>query len=301
LNALLDVPGLERKRRVIIVPDGDLHRLPFEALATPARVRLLESHAVSYSPSAMALYLIRRRPETIRENAVLAVAASPDSLPGTGTADFGKVARGIYDVDGAALPSLPAAKAEAQMAVETMPSPANRLLTGAESTEAALKNLPLKAFGIAHFATHGLLSSAFPERSALALRPGEQEDGFLQAREILNLDLRASLVTLSACNTGSGRLFGQDGVSSLVRPFLASGARAVVANLWTADDAFSLALMTEFYRGLADGKLKVVALQQAKLALIRKYGKAAPPKLWSGFVLFGEGGEAVLAKKQESD
>lgn len=187
------------------------------------------------------------------------------------------------------------------MAVETMTSPANRLLTGAESTESALKQLPLKSFAITHFATHGLLSSTFPERSALALRPGGQEDGFLQAREILNLDLRASLVTLSACNTGTGRLFGQDGVSSLVRPFLASGARAVVANLWTADDSFSLALMTEFYRELANGKPKVVALQEAKLALIRKFGKSATPKLWSGFLLFGEGSEPVMAKKQETD
>lgn len=302
LNELLDVPGLDRKSRLIIVPDGDLHRLPFEVLATPTGSRLLESHAVSYSPSATALYLIRRRPQRAGGTAVLAVAASPDALPEEGSLNFGKVTRGVYDVDGAALPGLPAAKAEALMAVETMPSSANRLLTGAESTEAAVKSLPLKTFGVAHFAMHGLLSSSFPERSALALRPGKQEDGFLQAREILNLDLRAALVTLSACHTGTGRLFGQDGVSSLVRPFLASGARAVVANLWTADDAFSLSLMTEFYRGLAAGKPKVVALQQAKLALIRKYGKAAPPKLWSGFLLFGEGSEAVLfPKKQESD
>jgi CHAT domain-containing protein/tetratricopeptide (TPR) repeat protein len=301
LNELLRIPGLETKKRVIIVPDGDLNRLPFEALTTPAATRLLESHAVGYSPSATALYLIRRRPQPAAQNAVLAVAASPDVQPGQGAAEFGKVTRGVYDVDGAALPSLPAAKAEAQMAVETMTSPANRLLTGAESTESALKKLPLKSFAVTHFATHGLLSSTFPERSALALRPGGQEDGFLQAREILNLDLRASLVTLSACNTGTGRLFGQDGVSSLVRPFLASGARAVVANLWTADDSFSLALMTEFYRELANGKPKVVALQEAKLALIRKFGKSATLKLWGGFLLYGEGSEPVMAKKQETD
>ena len=147
---------------------------------------------------------------------------------------------------------------------------------------------------------HGLLSSNFPERSALVLRPDGEEDGFLQAREVLNLQLRATLVTLSACNTGSGKLFGQDGVSSLVRPFLASGARAVVANLWTADDTFSLALVKEFYKELARGKTKAVALQQAKLTLIRQYGKAATPKFWSGFILFGEGSEPVLTRKQQA-
>jgi CHAT domain-containing protein len=144
------------------------------------------------------------------------------------------------------------------------------------------------------------MSSSFPERSALALRPEGAEDGFLQAREVLALPIRASLVTLSACNTGSGKLFGQDGVSSLVRPFLASGGRAVVANLWTADDTFSLALMREFYRQLAAGKQKAVALQQAKLAMIRQYGSAATPKLWSGLLLFGEGSETVLTQKREA-
>ncbi len=301
LNELLRIPGLETKTRAIIVPDGELNRLPFETLTSTTGERFLESHAVDYTPSATALYLIRRRPQPAAQNAVLAVAASPDAQTVSGPAQFGKVARGVYDVDGAALPSLPAAKAEAQMTVETISSSANRLLIGPDSTESALKKLPLKTFSVAHFATHGLLSSTFPERSALALRPGGQEDGFLQAREILNLDLRASLVTLSACNTGTGKLFGQDGVSSLVRPFLASGARAVVANLWAADDAFSLALMTQFYKELALGKPKVVALQQAKLALIRKYGKTATPKLWSGFLLYGEGAEPALPKKQEAN
>jgi len=300
LNELLHIPGLESKTRAIVVPDGDLNRLPFEILTTAAGSRLLVSHAVTYSPSATALYLIRRRPQPLTTNSVLAVAASPDVQPDQGIAGFGKVARGVYDFDGVGLPGLPAANAEAQMTVESLGSSANRLLMGAEATEAAVKKLPLKNFSVAHFAVHGLLSSNFPERSALVLRPDGEEDGFLQAREVLNLQLRATLVTLSACNTGSGKLFGQDGVSSLVRPFLASGARAVVANLWTADDTFSLALMKAFYKELARGKTKAVALQQAKLTLIRQYGKAATPKFWSGFILFGEGSEPVLARKQQA-
>lgn len=297
LAELIRVPGLESKTRIIVVPDGDLNRLPFELLPDTAGSRLLNSHAVSYSPSATALYLIRRKGQSSTPGAVLAVAASPERRPAEAPVGFGKVARGIYDVDGSSLPALPSANAEAKLTIAAMPYAGNRLLVGDEATESALKNLPLRNFAVAHFAAHGLLSSSFPERSALALKPDLKEDGFLQAREVLSLQLRASLVTLSACNTGSGKLFGQDGVSSLVRPFLASGARAVVANLWAADDTFSLALMTEFYRELADGKMKSVALQQAKLAMIRQYGKAATPKLWSGFILFGEGSELVLMHK----
>ena len=300
LNELLKVPGLATKPRLIIVPDGYLNRLPFELLTTPTGTRLLDTHAVSYSPSVTALLVVRRRSESAVSRATLAVAASPDVKPGQAAADFGKLDRGAYEFDGSNLPSLPAARAEAIMASETLPHPGNRLLVGGEATEVAVKKLPLQDFSVAHFAAHGLLSSSFPERSALALRPDGGEDGFLQAREVLSLPFRASLVTLSACNTGSGKLFGQDGVSSLVRPFLASGARAVVANLWTADDSFSLALMREFYRQLAIGKQKAVALQQAKLAMIAQFGKSAVPKLWSGLILFGEGSEPVIVKQKEA-
>jgi CHAT domain-containing protein/tetratricopeptide (TPR) repeat protein len=299
LSDLLKVPGFESKTRLILVPDADLNRLAFELLTTSTGKRLLDSHAVSYSPSVTSLFFVRRRPQFASSNAVLAVAASPDVTPGQSLAAFGKLDRGTYDFDGASLPGLPAAKAEAMMAVEVLPNPGNRILAGSEATEVAVKKLPLREFTVAHIAAHGLLSSSFPERSALALRPEGAEDGFLQAREVLALPIRASLVTLSACNTGRGTLFGQDGVSSLVRPFLASGARAVVANLWTADDTFSLALMKEFYRQLAAGKQKAVALQQAKLAMIRQYGSAAIPKLWSGLLLFGEGSESVLTQKRE--
>lgn len=296
LADLVQIPGLDSKARIIVVPDGDLNRLPFELLLDAHGSRLLNTHAVTYLPSATALCLIRRKGQPASPGAVLAVAASPESRSAE-SAGFGKVARGIYDVDGLSLPALPAANAEAKLTVAALPYAGNRVLAGEGATESALKSLPLRDFSVAHFAAHGLLSSSFPERSALALKPDTKEDGFLQAREVLGLQLRASLVTLSACNTGSGKLFGQDGVSSLVRPFLASGARAVVANLWNADDTFSLALMTEFYRELAKGTVKSVALQQAKLTMIRQYGKAATPKLWSGFILFGEGSEPVLMRK----
>ncbi|MBY0503983.1 MAG: CHAT domain-containing protein [Bryobacteraceae bacterium] len=299
LNDLLKVPDLESKTRLIIVPDADLNRLAFELLTVSSGKRLLDSHAVSYSPSVTALFVVRRKPALASSNAVLAIAASPDVTPGQSLAAFGKLDRGNYEFDGASLPALPAARAEAMMAVEALPHRGNRLLVGVEATEDAVKKLPLQEFSVAHIAAHGLLSSNFPERSALALRPEGGEDGFLQAREVLALPIRASLVTLSACNTGRGKLFGQDGVSSLVRPFLASGARAVVANLWTADDTFSLALMREFYRELAAGKQKAVALQQAKITMIRQYGSAATPKLWSGLLLFGEGSEPVLNQRRE--
>lgn len=87
---------------------------------------------------------------------------------------------------------------------------------------------------------------------------------------------------------GSGSAHEQEGVASLVRPFLAAGSRSVVANLWAADDEFSLALMREFYRQLAGGTNVGDALRRAKLRMLEQFGPDAAPKLWSGVLAFGD-------------
>ncbi len=81
---------------------------------------------------------------------------------------------------------------------------------------------------------------------------------------------------------------------SLVRSFLAAGGGAVVANLWAADDTFSLSLMREFYRQLAAGADLAGALRQAKLRMLELFGTEAVPRLWSGVVLFGDGTTAIV-------
>ncbi len=113
------------------------------------------------------------------------------------------------------------------------------------------------------------------------------------------LRLNATLVTLSACDTGSGSVHGQDGAASLVRPFIASGARTVVANLWAAEDTFSLALMREFYRRLAAGTDISEALRDAKLHMLKSFGPQAVPKLWSGVLAYGDG-RGVIARAPEA-
>jgi CHAT domain-containing protein len=170
-------------------------------------------------------------------------------------------------------------------------------LLGGTASEQQVKKEPLQDFDVIHFAVHGILSTKVPSRSALLLRPGGDDDGLLQAGEILQLRLRAALVTLSACDTGAGAIHGQDGVSSLVRPFLAAGARSVVANLWTADDQFSLALMREFYTRLAAGADVATALRDAKRKMLAEFGPQATPKLWSGVLAYGDSAATIHAPK----
>jgi CHAT domain-containing protein len=122
-------------------------------------------------------------------------------------------------------------------------------LDAAKATEAALKSQPLEKIQFVHFALHGLSATKIPERTALLLASDKDsaEDILLQDREIRDLRLSADLVTLSACDTGIGRLQGQEGISSMVGSFLLAGARSVVASLWQVDDRSTSALMKRFY------------------------------------------------------
>jgi CHAT domain-containing protein len=194
----------------------------------------------------------------------------------------------MFDVDPSKLRPLPSADDEVRSVGTTLGADPSAVLIDTAATEDALKRHPLADYRVLHLAAHGLPSTRFPARAAVLLRAGGSDDGVLQAREILLLRLNADLVTLSACDTGSGSIHGQDGPASLVRPFLASGARAVVANLWAADDAFSLALMRAFYRELASGADIATALRDAKREMLVKFGPQAVPRLWSGVVAYGD-------------
>jgi CHAT domain-containing protein len=125
------------------------------------------------------------------------------------------------------------------------------------------------------------------------LDPNSHDDGLLQVREIIRLRFDADLVTLSACNTGVGKLQGEEGITNLVEAFLVSGAKAVVASLWSADDTYTLALMERFYTHIAEGQDKAGALRQAKLDVLAKYGRQVSPYYWGAFVLVGDGGSGL--------
>jgi CHAT domain-containing protein len=220
---------------------------------------LLASHVVTYAPSGTVLTLLSEKNGPAASVPLLAVATGSDALAAVGAnasdkQPFSKVNREVFDFGQPQLPPLPAANGEARAIAEILGGTSVTLL-GDSATESALKKQPLGQFRVLHFAVHGLVSTKFPDRSALVLYPDPagNEDGFWQAREIARTQLNADLVTLSACDVGSGAVVGEEGVSNLVRPFLIAGARTVVANIWEANDDFSRGLMREFYSRLATG------------------------------------------------
>ena len=290
------------KGRLTIVPDGPLYQLPFEMLGPRPDQRLLASHVVTYAPSGTVFTLLSEKKGSRTSLPLLAVATGTDALAGARArmADQPQPAtidREVFDAGQPQLRPLPAANGEARTVAGILGGNSVMLLAEA-ATESALKRQPLGQFRVLHFAVHGLVSTKFPDRSALLLYadPASNEDGFWQAREIARTELNAELVTLSACDVGSGLVVGEEGISNLVRPFLIAGARTVVANLWESDDDFSRGLMREFYSRLAAGMDKGRALQQAKLEMIRKYGQdASSPRLWAGFIMVGESRRSLLA------
>ena len=169
------------------------------------------------------------------------------------------------------------------------------VLLGADATETAFKRERLNNFKIIHLAVHGFSDSRFPERSGVVLGVDKtsSDDGLLQVREIIRLRFNADLVTLSACDTGVGKLQGEEGVTDLAEAFLVSGAHSVVASLWSADDTFTHALMDQFYTHIVEGMDQASALQRAKLDLLAKYGKEVSPYYWAAFVLTGDGGSPI--------
>jgi CHAT domain-containing protein len=251
--ALADIQG----QRLLIVPHGVLHYLPFAALRSPGRRWLVQDFALSTLPSASVLRYLTDK--------------------GAG-APAGTLVMGNPDL-GAEL-ALPWAEREARMVGQE--EKGATVFVRADATEAKAKKL-LPTVGIIHFATHGELSETDPLSSAVLLVPGEGEDGRLEVREVFGLDLHAKLVVLSACETGLGKLSRGDEVVGLQRAFLYAGTPAVVTTLWKVDDKATYDLIRAFYSKLESAG-PVEALRQAQLETIATYPH---PYQWAAFSLTG--------------
>jgi CHAT domain-containing protein len=288
-----NVPAIGQYKRLTIVPDGALHLIPFDILPSTNGRYVGDDHVVSYALSGTVLQILRTAPHRLTGPVrLLAVGIADPRSSGRsrpGTAKPG-VARGMFDASGTALPNIPGTAEEIGDIAEKAGAAAF-ILTGPEATESGFKSKPLASFSILHLALHGVADRKFPERSALVFRPGRSsgEDGLLQVREIRMLRLDADLVTLSACETGAGRVEGQEGMANLVRAFLFAGARNVAASLWEADDGFTVQLMKRFYSRIAEGQDVAQAIQSAKNDLRGAYSAATKPYFWGGFVVVGEG------------
>jgi len=294
------LPKSLRPERLIVVPDGALDDLPFEAVQDSSGHYLLQSHIISYAPSVTVLcYLRGRKPVHEPQLAFLGIGDVPYDYEAKPAGSNGRLmhflARGVYDLSGKHLYDLPSSRQELIDADQALGHPGQSLLlTGTNATEARFEAAPPSSYKIIHFAVHGLARPDFPERSALVLgrAPHSNKNGLLEVRDIARLSLDADLVTLSSCDTGTGKLEGEEGIAGLVPAFLFAGARSVVGSLWGVDDSATSIQMKQFYKHLAQGEDEAAALRQAKLDYLRMVGNRAPI-YWGGFVLVGDGSTRI--------
>ena len=270
--------------RLVILPDGPLHRLPFDALSGgPGEPYLAERFSVSIAPSASLWVRLRAAPPLPPGN--LLVLADPSE---------GAAAQSILRDSTGVFGALVHARREAEVALAAFPS--GEVRTGEPASERFLKSAPLDGVSLLHLATHAVVDERDPEHAAVVLAAGSPaEDGRLEPQEIGRLPLGGRTVVLAGCETSAGPVFRGEGVMSLARAFFSAGASAVVGTLDRARDDDAGVFFSSMYRALARG----VSLGEA-VALAKREGirRGVPPAAWADVVLLGD--SEVRPRAQES-
>jgi CHAT domain-containing protein len=278
-------------RRWRIVPDGSLGAVPWPMLA--AR-RSLQSASLLASPASRAGAASGAAPAARPGPPRLALFGDPvfdarDPRVAQQGAAPGAAALPKSESDPRELARLPGTARELDAIARLGGDGVVVQASGLGATRAALLTLPPGGIDVLHLATHAIIDADLPELAALVMSrvdaSGRAQPGNLRAHDILGLAGAPPLVVLSACDAAAEPAGAADGRMNLVRAFLASGARDVVASLWEASDAGTTELMTRFYEGLLGlGLEPEVALARAQAQLAAS-GRFRAPFYWAGFVV----------------
>lgn len=278
-------------KSLIIIPDKQLGYLPFDALVSSCTTApeynslnyLINEYTISQHQS-LSLYMAENNENAVSDNGYIGYAPNFNDNQLTKLLIASRGDKNSRSV----LQPLPFAKKEVTSISE--------LLNGKTVTDnlASEENFKASAnsFNILHIATHAIIDEENPIYSRLIFAPTDSsslEDGFLYSFEIYGLNIVSDLVTLSACNTGSGKYFAGEGIFSLGRSFLMAGAKSVVTSLWEVSDLSTSQIMERFYNELKDGETKPEALRQAKLDYLKNADPlTANPHYWAAFIYIGQ-------------
>lgn len=252
---------IAKTKHLIIVPDGALWELPFQALITSSNKYLLEEREISYAPS-LGVLTAMKSPTTSKTNqknlVAFANSTRKDSV------------------------SLPEAEREAND-IGKLYAPSSIFVKTA-ATERRVKAEAPQA-KVLHLAVHGEINQTDPFKSALLFTPETSDDGRLTVSEILQMNLPGSLVVLSSCDTSNGQVLSGEGLLSLSWAFLASGGQSVVAAQWAVEEKATADLMLNFHRSL-NGNISesASALRAAQLEALKRPAPFNHPFYWSAFV-----------------
>jgi len=261
LGELLIAPlQLPPGTRLIVVPHGPLHYLPFQALRTNGQY-LIEQHPLSVSPSiSIAMQLVGRG--TVM-NGSLTAFGNPDV---------------------AAQYALPGSEAEVKALAAAFPG--TQMFLHDQATKSRFER-SAGSTSLIHIAAHAQADTIDPLYSRILLANENGKVNFLEAHEVLGLNLdKVSLVTLSACESGLGRVADGDEVLGFTRSFLSAGSAGLIVSLWPVSDDATKLLMSTLYGELAKGSDVQLAMQQAQLAVLHA-GNMDHPFFWAPFDVIG--------------
>ncbi len=292
---------LQGVSKLIIVPDGPLWELPFQALYRGQKGYLLEDYALSYAHSFSVLREMDRKvpkPPAARKSGAEASLSGnfvPELLAlGNPVLNGEKVVKVSTLRGDELLGPLPHTEREVNTLGQLYGRARSKVLIGDKATEEEVKAEAGK-YLLLHFASHAVLDDRNPMYSRIMLsRAGDkaQEDGLLEAWELMKLDLTAEMAVLSACQTARGRVGAGEGMIGMSWALFVAGCPTVVVSQWKVDSARTTDLMLEFHRNLLRRKqagepamTKAEALRDAALKLL--HGQYNHPAYWAGFVLIG--------------
>jgi CHAT domain-containing protein len=287
---------LAEDKGLLIVSDGSLQFIPFEALPLPKTIGslggplpLISEHEVVSVPSASILMKLRQ--DTFQRKPISgSVAIVADPVFGANDARIPP----NKEIDGQrpyeSFPRLYGAKLEAEQIFELSPSK-SEIAVGFDANRDAIIKGSLKNYQIVHFATHTVIEPD-PALSGIVLSlfddHGNAQNGLLLNRDIANLDLSADLVVLSACETGTN-----EGINGMTSSFFYAGAQSVLTSLWAVDDIATADLMSRFYSGvLTQGMTPAAALRRAQLEMLKE-SRWRHPYFWAAFSLQGNGNVSI--------
>lgn len=295
---------LSLPERLIIVPDLSIVNLPFEMLLTrePEKPEFTPTDIPNYSPGFLQLrYAIVYSPNTriLKENSSRSLFAGKNLFTLANPFNF-NVFFEDYDEELRSgndwfFPPLPNSEIEAENIKQLYPSA--KIFQQEKATKSVfLEEAP--KYQILHIATHGIVDTTFEAFSGLvlAMEDDSSDDGCLMGYELSEVSLNCDLITLSACETGRGKLVNGEGVLGLPRLFLGAGAKSVLMTLWKVDDRFTSLLMSEFYNQFLKNNVpKADALARAKRRMLKTVNENSKihyqhPLFWASFALYGDPG-----------
>jgi CHAT domain-containing protein len=283
---------LQGKTNLIISPDNVLWNLPFQTLLSPELRYLIEDAAISYAPSLSVLremHLAHKKKQTPAKASILALG---NPALGTRSKELAKFVK--MDAE---LQPLPEAAAQVRALERLYGKTLSRVYTGTAAREELVKKQSAR-YRILHLATHGILNDVSPIYSHVLLSqtPGKNdEDGLLEAWEMMNLDLNTDLVVLAACETARGRAGAGEGVIGMSWALFVAGCPRTVVSQWNVEASSTTALMVEFHKrfktryGATKSAVSTAeSMRQAALKVMNN-PEYAHPFYWGGFVVVGDG------------